>query len=117
MERAAGIPFLKPWFWLGVTSCLTVLGPLIYWYGRLRRDGLRPLLVLVASAGLFYPQLLLTGLDNDLRFSYWAMISGALSLYLFLTAVLGPAPKGTTQSLGSEGASGKRTSSMPAGTA
>lgn len=96
MQSVAGIPPLKPWFWLGVTACLAILGPLMYRYRPLCRNELTPLLVLVVSAGLFYPQLFLTGFDNDLRFSYWAIVSGALSLYLFLATVLRRAPKRNT---------------------
>ncbi len=104
MTRVDGSLILKPWFWLGVTACLLLLGSWGYVRGPLYRDRLTPLLALGLSGALLYPQLFLTGLDKDVRFSYWAILSGALSLYLSLAALFGRAPQSGAR--GSRGPSG-----------
>jgi hypothetical protein len=83
--------FLRPWLWLLVTAFLLALGSVTLRRDPACREALTPILVLLASAAMYYPQLFLTALDTDVRFSYWAMVSGTLSLYLYLATVVGPA--------------------------
>jgi hypothetical protein len=63
---------------------------------RLRPPGrvtLTPIVVLLSSAAVFYPQLFVTGFDHDVRFSYWANVSCTLALYLSLAALSAAVPR------------------------
>jgi hypothetical protein len=93
MKRVNQSLILRPWLWMAVTLCLLALGSSLYWRRVPLRRALAPILLLLASGVLTYPQLFLTALDNDLRFTYWATVSGVLALYLFLATVLTAAPR------------------------
>jgi hypothetical protein len=93
MTRVGNSLALKPWLWLLVASCVLVLGSWISTFRPSCRAALATILVLSSSALLLYPQLFLTSLDNDLRFTYWATVSSALSLLLFVAILLGPSPE------------------------
>jgi hypothetical protein len=91
MKHVEGSLLLKPWLWMVVAACLLTLGSVMYRYRPSCQQALMPILLLLVSGALLYPQLLLVGLDHDIRFSYWAIVSSSLALYLFLTSVCGMA--------------------------
>jgi hypothetical protein len=90
MKRVEGSLVMKPWPWLLATVILLTAGALRYRRRPGDRHRLTPGLVLLASAALVYPQLLVTALDNDLRFTWWAIVACALAVPLLLV----PAPSG-----------------------
>ncbi len=79
---------LKPWIWLIITYVMLCLGSLIWLRRSTLREVLLPHMVLLTSAGLFYPAYFLVSLDRDLRFTYWALTAAPLAILGMLLTFL-----------------------------
>lgn len=80
---------IKPWFWMIITYVMLFLSIVLWILFRRLRDALLPHIVLLVSAGLFYPMFFLISLNKDMRFTYWAITSTALatlSILLYLAS-------------------------------
>ena len=80
--------FLKPWLWLISTYVILVLVLLGWFRWHAFRDAFLPHIVLLTSVGLFYPPYFLVSLDNDLRFTYWALTAAPLSILCIVITLL-----------------------------
>jgi hypothetical protein len=79
---------MKPWLWLIITYVMLFLGLLLWLRLNTLQDAILPHIILLTSAGLFYPAYFLISFSPDLRFTYWAITATAVATLGILLTLL-----------------------------
>jgi hypothetical protein len=79
---------MKAWFWLIITYVTLFLCLLLWFRLHTLQDAILPHLILLTSAGLFYPAYFLISLSPDLRFTYWAITATTVATLGILLTLL-----------------------------